>query len=136
MDLDSILDEALDEFEEQELSEKAAAAQRDRDDSTTYQDPEQVRRQQVEQMRKLLAEMDNPQYGEVLQNTLRDLSSTTEGNETVDDLFASIEGRFEGNFQPSFLPKGPDDEEGIAGADRTVAATLQMLANAQKGMEG
>lgn len=40
------------------------------------------------------------------------------------------------DLQPSYLPSGPDDLEGIEKADREVMAAMQMMGQAQKGMEG
>ncbi len=67
---------------------------------------------------------------------MKSLSSTTEGIQTVDSLFADISRQFEGGFKPSYYPDGVQDSAGIEKADREVAATLQMVGQAHKGMEG
>ena len=41
----------------------------------------------AEHMYNLMQEMEDPRYGEVLQGTLRNLSATNEGNQTVEGLF-------------------------------------------------
>lgn len=64
------------------------------------------------------------------------MSNTSEGAETVDSLFANITKQFDSNFKPSYYPDGPQDKNGIQNADREVAATLQMVSRANKGMEG
>lgn len=40
------------------------------------------------------------------------------------------------NIKPTHMPDGPNDAAGILKADREVAATLQMVGRAHKGMEG
>jgi signal recognition particle GTPase len=87
-------------------------------------------------MEKMLSSLQDPSYGPVLQGTLRQLSSTTEGNETVESLFEQLADGFKTTFKPGFVPSGPDDDAGIQTADREVTATLQMLGSAQRGMEG
>lgn len=67
---------------------------------------------------------------------MKSLSSTSEGAQTVDSLFADISRQFEGGFKPSYYPDDIQDSAGIEKADREVAATLQMVGQAHKGMEG
>lgn len=135
-ELDSILDSALDEFEAQELDKKSKI-----DDSKPFEQrgikddnaEEELRKQEL---LKMMGSLQDKSYGPVLQNTLRALSTTNEGNETVESLFDQLQQQFGADYQPGYLPKGPDDSEGIENADRTIASTLQMLATAQQGMEG
>ena len=67
---------------------------------------------------------------------MKQLSTTTEGNETVDDMFHSLAKGYENEHTPSYLPKDENDTEGVQNADRQVAAAMQMLGQAQKGMHG
>lgn len=137
IDLDSILDQALDDFEEQDLAEKVAKTEK-KDESSEDMERERKRQQLIEQVRMetLMSSLQNPTYGQTLQTTMKSLNHTTEGNETVEDLFSTLEKQFETNLKPSFMPDGPNDAKGIEMADREVAATLQMIGTAQKGMEG
>ena len=137
-ELDAILDQALDEFEEMELNEKAdqLAKEKEGKEKVGEVDTEEDKKKSLENMQNLLSEMEDPRYGETLQNTLRSLSQTKEGGAQVDDLFQSLEDQFKQEHKPSFLPDGPDDTKGIETADREVAATLSRLAQAQKDMQG
>eukprot|EP01042_Synura_sphagnicola_P003965 gene3965-4978_t len=140
-DLDSILDSALDDFEDQELREKTAATASisnvseysQGDGNGSLPDDENIIA--LENMRKLLAEMEDPTYGETLQNTLRNLSSTSEGNENVENLIEEISKQFKTGELPNIIPNGLD-QNSVEGADRQVAATLQMLGSSQQGMIG
>ena len=67
---------------------------------------------------------------------MKDLSGTTEGHETVDGMFKNIAGQFETDNKVTFAATDPEDEEVIEGTDRQVAAAMQMLGQAQKGMAG
>ena len=45
-------------------------------------------------MIRMLESFDDPSYGPVLQSTMRSLSTTQEGNESVDSLFQQINSRY------------------------------------------
>ena len=48
MDLDAILDQALDEFEEQELNQKAAQTQQESNhEEIHYRDPDEIRNEEI-----------------------------------------------------------------------------------------
>ena len=72
MDLDSILDQALDDFEEQELQEKTAAASsstsHQRDGEIDANDLEAERIQGQAQLASFLQSLQDPSYGQTLQN--------------------------------------------------------------------
>jgi hypothetical protein len=136
-ELDSILDQALDDFEEQDLAERVSKAeQNDESKEKAEREAEKERLMNREKMETMMSTLQNPEYGPTLQTTLRSLSTTTEGVETVDQLFGQLAKQFDTNLKPSYMPSGPDDKQGIEVADREVAATLQMIGTAQKGMEG
>jgi peroxin-19 len=135
MDLDHILDQALDEFEEQELENKTGSLLDGKEHHETPQ--EHALHEKKMQMLKMMADMENQESGHALRTTLKDLSSNKGGNEAVEDLFANLSSNFNTSFQPGYLPADVSDQSAdISGADRTVAATLKMLADAQQGMEG
>ena len=68
---------------------------------------------------------------------MQQLSTTAEGHETVDDMFKSMSQQFEVDHRLSYLPPKDDtDDVGLKTADRQVAAAMQMLGQAQKGMHG
>jgi peroxin-19 len=143
-ELDNILDSALEDFEEQQLLEKAAAtAQKDsaaaksKAQKTLAQEKE--KRARAEEMARLMKGVEDPEFGPTVQKTLQDLSNTEEGNQTVEDLFSGLKDKFVDDKRTSFLPDGQpmqDDAEGIQNADFEVAKTLKMLGEAQKGMAG
>ena len=139
MDLDAILDQALDDFEDQEVDKQAREVAEASKGLDAEKAIEEVRRKN--ELMKMMASMQDPNYGETLQSTLKQLSGTSEGVESVDSLFEQLNAQFENNDNmqsnnASYLPTGPNDEKGIANADREVAATLQMIGSAQAGMEG
>jgi hypothetical protein len=136
-ELDSILDQALDDFEEQDLADRVLKAEQDDEsDEEAEREAERERLMNREKMETMMSTLQNPEYGPTLQNTLRSLSTTTEGVETVDQLFGQLAKQFDTNLKPSYMPHDSDDIQGIEVADREVAATLQMIGTAQKGMEG
>ena len=138
-DLDDILDQALDDFDEQEIKTKVNNVSNNLDETDEAKNDEfsteQQQRDELEYMRKLLSEMENPTYGETLQNTLKSLSTTQEGNENVEQLFDQLAKQFQKNEIPNIVPTNPNDPN-IQFADREVAGTLNMLGSAQEGMEG
>ena len=139
VDLDKILDDALDDFEEQELEAKAGFMVEGHDDDDLDHEGhhEAVMSEKRAQMLKMMEDLENPETGASLRAALRDMSQTRGSNETVENLFANLGDKFDTSFKPSFLPDNMNDQENdISGADRTVGATLKMLADAQKGMEG
>jgi peroxin-19 len=141
-DLDAILDSALDDFEEQQLAEKTAAASTKGKSGGAHENKKQIsereRMARVEELRELMKGVEDPQFGQTLQKTLQDLSKTAEGNETVDDLFSGLRDKFINEDRPGFIPEELDQptDDSIEQADFNVAETLKMLGEAQKGMAG
>jgi hypothetical protein len=139
IDLDDILDQALDDFAEQELNDQLSAAERDgkeEDPLGKEIEAQSERQRNGAQMEQLMSSMNDPKYGKSLQSTLKSLSSTAGGVESVDHLFDELAKQFETNLRPTHMPTNPDNDEEILHADREVAATLQMMSSAQEGMEG
>mmetsp|Transcript_18524 Transcript_18524/g.34602 ORF Transcript_18524/g.34602 Transcript_18524/m.34602 type:complete len:334 (+) Transcript_18524:209-1210(+) len=138
--LDNILNDALDEFEEQETKDKIAemATVSEIQDSTMTQvDAEKVKVAEMQKMEKLMDGMNDPRFGSTLTSTLASLSGTTEGIQSVDDLYTTLNQAYDTSAQKSsVLPTDPNDPDAINKADRQIAGTLQMLGGAQKGMEG
>ena len=130
VDLDKVLDDALDDFDEQYLVAKECNLKLD--DSH-----EDANRFEGKQMLEMMEDLEKTESGDAVRAALRDLSRTRAGNDSVEDLFANLTQKFEASFKPSFVPDNLSDQgSDIGGADRAVAATLQMLAGSQKGMEG
>mmetsp|Transcript_11904 Transcript_11904/g.19889 ORF Transcript_11904/g.19889 Transcript_11904/m.19889 type:complete len:309 (+) Transcript_11904:119-1045(+) len=137
MDLDDILNQALDDFEEQELNDKVKQAETGDEDQIAK--PEHIENEEDkarQHMEELMAGLNDPVYGKSLQETLKSLSSTSDGVQNVDQLFEQLAGQFETNLKPSYMPNDPNNKEEIATADREVAATMQMISSSQQGMEG
>jgi hypothetical protein len=136
--LDSILDDALDDFEEQEMQSKIAdmAAIADIQGGGFEDDRDDAKRAEMEKMQNIMNQMNDPTFGRTLQTTLQSLSSTSEGAGSVDNLFAELAKAYDTNLHSSVLPVDPNDPSAIETADRQVAGTLQMLSTAQGGMAG
>jgi hypothetical protein len=140
--LDLILDQALDDFEEQSLAEKVSkqsTISKAEEDASLAENEKMLLQAKIEEQRKmegLLDSLQDPTYGATLQTTLKSLSSTTEGVETVDHLFEQLAKQFEQNHKSTLYPDGPQDTKGIELGDREVAATMKMISSAQQGMEG
>jgi hypothetical protein len=132
MDLDDILNQALDDFEEQEIKDQVQLHSPSKSEDNEEEDVQEGRAQ----MGEMMASLSDPKYGKSLQTTLQSLSGTSEGVESVDQLFDQLAKQFETNLKPGYMPNDPDNGAEIAGADREVAATMQMLSSAQGGMEG
>ncbi len=143
-DLDAILDSALDDFEDQQLAEKAAStAKKDAEAAKSKAQKtaaaEKEKRARAEELARLMKGVEDPEFGSTVQSTLADLSNTEEGNQTVEDLFSNLKDKFVDDRRTSFLPDGQpmqNDTEGIQQADFEVAKTLKMLGEAQQGMAG
>lgn len=138
--LDDILNDALDDFEEQETKDKIAemASSSEIQDATmTQADKDKEKIIEMQKMEKLMNNMNDPRFGSTLTSTLASLSGTTEGITSVNDLYATLNSAYDTSSQKSsVLPTDPNDPEAIEKADRQIAGTLQMLGGAQKGMEG
>ena len=138
--LDDILNDALDEFEEQETKDKIAEmanVSEIKDSTMTQVDADKARIAEMQKMEKLMDGMNDPRFGSTLTSTLASLSGTTEGIQNVDDLYTNLNQAYDTSSQKStVLPTNPDDPDAIGKADRQIAGTLQMLGGAQKGMEG
>ena len=138
--LDDILNDALDEFEELEAKDKIAelaAVSEIEDASMKEVDKEKEKMAEMKRMEELMANMNDPRFGVTLTNTLSSLSGTTEGIQSVDQLYTMLNQTYDTSSQKSnVLPSDPNNEDDIERADRQVAGTLQMLGGAQKGMEG
>lgn len=138
--LDDILNDALDEFEEQETKDKIAEmanVSEIKDSTMTQVDADKARIAEMQKMEKLMDGMNDPRFGSTLTSTLASLSGTTEGIQNVDDLYTTLNQAYDTSSQKStVLPTNPDDPDAIGKADRQIAGTLQMLGGAQKGMEG
>ena len=139
VDLDDILNQALDDFDEQEINEQVARAEREgikEDNFAEEIESQNEKEKSREQMKHLMDSLNDPKYGKSLQSTLKSLSSTSGGVESVDHLFDQLAKQFETNLKSTHMPNNPDSEEEIQHADREVAATMQMISSAQHGMEG
>jgi signal recognition particle GTPase len=91
----------------------------------------------VERVQKVMNDINHPVYGDAVQSTLRDLSGISEGINTVNDLFDKTAKDRDYNLNSKSTGENNNDipDDGDT-ADREVAATLKMIADAQKGMEG
>lgn len=145
INLDLILDQALDDFEEQSIVEKVTKETKvnrskdaDEPENGVSNEKTLLQAKLVEQrkMEELLQTLQDPAYGATLQSTLKSLSSTTEGIQTVDHLFENLAKQFEQQHKSSLYPEDANDQKGIELSDREVAATMQMIGSAQQGMEG
>jgi hypothetical protein len=138
-DLDDILNQALDDFDDQEIKEQLARAEREGKEEDPLADERKAldaKQANVAHMEQLMSSLADPTYGKSLQSTLKSLSSTSEGVENVDQLFDQIAKQFETNLKSTAMPSDPNNPTEIANADREVAATMQMISSAQQGMEG
>lgn len=138
-ELDAILDQALDDFGEQELDDRLAQAEREGQQEDPLADQQQAQSERDRNrahMEQLMGSLSDPQNGKTLQTTLKSLSSTSEGVESVDQLFDQIAKQFESNHKSTHMPSDYNNPDEINAADREVAATLQMISSAQEGMEG
>jgi peroxin-19 len=137
-DLDNILDAALDDFEKEELAEKARneAAKKAQKQTNDLLAKEAQKMADLENVKKMMDGLNDPRFGHSIQSTLKSLSSTADGIENVDDLFHTIHKQFDVNNQVNLTAKDANDAPGIQKADKEIAATLSMLSQAQSGMEG
>lgn len=137
VDLDGILDEALDEFDRLEESGEAREARGTEETvRTRFEGLDDRKVQDIEFMERLMRGMEDPEYGKVLQRTLKALSSTQGGNKTVEELFSELEKGFETTHQLNTSLNDPKDLRSEDTADPRLAATLNMMSQAHSGMEG
>ena len=123
MDLDAILDQALDDFEAQELVKRGKEASENPDaiKNDFQKDAEAEEDRKRKELRKMMNSMQNPEYGETLQNTLMHLSGTVEGNESVHDLFDNLAQSYETNHEFTSVPNYTDNPVEIEATDRELA---------------
>ena len=142
LDLDAILEQALDDFEVLEATENVKELLPEMKAKTMQEEAYAAKMVEGEKMIKMMEEMNNPQYGEVVQKTFQTLSGTSAGIKTVNEVFDNTAKAMEKDINTHFVPMGPVDthpaniDSNLPSADREVAATLKMIAEAQKGMEG
>lgn len=141
VDLDAILNQALDDFEEQAMSEKLAKLEEEAAQELAEEEAAKEKEEKLNnriKMEKLMQSMQDPSYGPTLQHTLQNLSTTKGGDEEVGKLFDQLAKQFEQNMKPTdtMMPKDPGDANEIEQADREIASTLQMIGTAQEGMQG
>ena len=142
LDLDAILEQALDDFEVLEAQENVKEMLPELKGKTTQEEQLAAKLVEEEKMLKMMEEMNHPSYGGVVQKTFKDLSGTSDGIKTVNEVFDHVEQTMNKDINTHFVPLGPVEthpanlDRNIPGADREVAATLKMIAEAQQGMEG
>ena len=141
MNLDLILEQALDDFEDQSLLQKSSKLK----EEGKVEPPKEgfgdglllhSKVEEQQRMNNMLQSLQDPTYGATLQSTLKSLSNSVEGIETVDDLFESLARQFEQQHKSSMYPESANDRSGIEISDREVATTMQLIGQAQQGMEG
>jgi peroxin-19 len=142
LDLDAILEQALDDFETLEAAENVKEIMPDRKMKSMQEEQLAAKMAEEDKMLKMLDEMNDPRYGDVVQKTFRDLSGTSSGIQTVNEVFDHTAKSMDKDINTHFVPMGPVDthpaniDGNLPNADREVAATLKMIAEAQQGMEG
>lgn len=143
LDLDAILEQALDDFELLEATGTMKDILVDQKGVTDFrEEKEKQRLEDVAKMGKMMDDMTHPKYGDALQSTFKTLSGTADGIKTVNEVFDRTAQQAEKQLQTGFVPGGPVDttpenlNSTVQSADREVASTLKLIAEAQKGMEG
>lgn len=123
--LDSILDETLDEFEEADVASKISRMkiQRGGDDEEGEGDMQAA--EEYEKMQKLMAELDNPEYGHVVKQTLQSLNTTQEGAESVDALFENLQAPMQTQHPLMAFPTDPL-QGNVEFTDRNIAGTVHL----------
>ena len=127
--LDSILDEALDEFEEQAIASKISKMKMKAggpDSDEDEEEDEETRMQaaaEYEKMQKLMAELDNPDYGHVIKQTLQSLNTTKEGAESVDALFENLQAPLRQQHPLMAFPTDPM-QGNVEFTDRNIAGMI------------
>lgn len=130
--LDSILDEALDTYEEEAIAAKMSKVKMRAGGpgSDSENDDDSESRLQAaaeyERMKKLMAELDNPEYGHVVKQTLQSLSTTREGAETVDALFENLQAPLMKQHPLMAFPTDPM-EGNVEFTDRNIAGCILII---------
>lgn len=133
--LESILDEALDEFEEKEMASKvsrmkiAPAAVGSDDDEEEEEDSEERLEAlaEYERMKKIMSELDNPVYGNVVKQTLQSLNNTSEGSQTVDALLEQLQAPMANQTPLMAFPTDPSHQNNVEFTDRNIAGVNKSL---------
>lgn len=140
-DLDAILNQALDDFEEQSMADQVSKQSGSKFSNSSYDEDVSLVQQQEkiksrQEMEEMMSGLYDPDNGFTLQSTLKSLSTTKEGIENVDFLFEKLNDQFKTDYKSNLYPESAHDDKGIQLGDREVAATMRMIGTAQKGMEG
>lgn len=141
-ELDDILNSALEEFEEEELTKISAEAAGtlvggDKSQRVDVRLAEGTRQEVSAQLSNMVDQLSDPHHGEALRQTFEHLSGVTEGAETLDAFLEQLKEkeRFSAAGGADAEQK-PLEEGGATEVDRSVAQTLQMLAENASNMEG
>ncbi|OQR92371.1 hypothetical protein THRCLA_08722 [Thraustotheca clavata] len=118
VDLDALLDDALDDFEDDEPQEDLVKQASAKVDMTKEREMENLK----ESMAKFLDDAQNPEFQTVLEQAFREMNTEagTENGESVESLLKSLQMK----------------TDGPADVDIGVAKTLQSMAKAAEDMEG
>ena len=139
LDLDALLEQALDDFELLEAKDNAKEIMNKEKPINLKDQRNAEKHSEMSKMMETMNEINNPSSGLTVQSTLRELSGTAAGCATVDDLFKRSSMENDDDINTRFVPMGPSEtnpdnlQDSVQSADREVAATLKMIAEAQKG---
>jgi len=141
-DLDDILDSALEEFENEELVKisQEAVGRSGSDERIDEVLKTQQRNEATAQLHGMISDLENPAHKDSLQSTFAHLSGVQEGSETVKDFLQHLRheetSSAQGHRGAEEPEQTPFEHGGASEVDRSVAQTLEMLAESAKDMEG
>ena len=94
----------------------------------------------TQELHSMIAQLENPEHAEVLRQNYEYLSGRAEGAETLQDFLEQLKEKerlsAQGHDAPAGQTQTPMHEGGASEVDRSVAQTLEMLAENAKQMEG
>lgn len=146
-ELDDILDSALEEFEEDELSkvsnEVAGQLNRGGAGGNTRIDKQlndEMKAEVTDQLHSMIRDLEDPAHAETLRQTYAQLSRVSEGSETLNEFLEQLKEKERASAAGDGLAadavQTPMHEGGATEVDRSVAQTLEMLAENAANMEG
>jgi len=143
-ELDDILDSALEEFEEEELAKVSQEAIGGSSAAPGARVDEVLKTQQrdevTQQLHNMISDLEDPRHKDTLQHTFAHLSGVAEGAETLEQFLEQTKEQerlsAQGHAGAADSTATPFHEGGATEVDRSVAQTLQMLAENASDMEG
>jgi peroxin-19 len=140
MNLESILDEALSEFEKDgsKISNSRSKVMKEAINAVSCLPDEKVHKENI--AKHVAQGLNDEEFGETLQSTLKALSQSSEGSQTVQDLFKNLNSQFKSKSlvelkSSTSLANTISEKSKISSQNPAVFETFAKVKEAQEGQD-